>query len=144
MADPAQPAGPRIAVSAAIFKHQQFLLVRRARSPAKGAWTLPGGRVEFGERLEHAVNREVMEETQLVIDLCGLAGYREILPAQSGLPGGHFVILPFAARWRSGDVVLNEELDGHRWISVAELGGFATTEGLAEIVSRCEQMLWQK
>jgi hypothetical protein len=47
----------------------------------------------------------------------------------------HFVILPFAARWTAGEVSLNEELDEAHWLAPTELGGFKTTEGLAQIVA---------
>ena len=57
-----QPQRPQIAVSAAIFRDGKVLLTRRARSPAKGFYSLPGGRVEFGESLHQALNREVDEE----------------------------------------------------------------------------------
>ncbi len=47
----------------------QVLLIQRARPPAKGSWTLPGGHVEPGETLEQAVRREVEEETGLAVDV---------------------------------------------------------------------------
>lgn len=138
MAEPVPPATPaswpRLAVSAAIFKDNRFLLVQRARAPALGIWTLPGGRVEFGEGLHQALNREVQEETGLTIAILGLAGFREALPNPARHQPGHFVILPFAARWTAGEVNLNEELADFRWITPSELGGFKTTEGLAEVI----------
>ena len=58
------------AVGAVIFDaRERVLLVRRARPPMRGAWTLPGGRVEEGESLTEAVAREVREETGLDIDV---------------------------------------------------------------------------
>ena len=54
----------------------RVLLVRRARSPGKGFYSLPGGRVEFGESLHAALHREVDEETAIKIDIVGLAGWR--------------------------------------------------------------------
>jgi ADP-ribose pyrophosphatase YjhB (NUDIX family) len=123
---------PQLAVSAAIFRDGKVLLIRRAREPARGLYTLPGGRVETGESLTDAVAREVREETSLAIEVRDLAGYREILP-RDGQPG-HFVILPFAARWKGGEVVLNEESDDFRWVTLADLAGLPTTPGLAEIV----------
>src|SRR6202012_514080 len=98
---------PQLAVSAAIFRDGKVLLVRRARSPGKGSYSLPGGRVEFGESLHTALAREVDEETGLKIEIVGLAGWREALPATSG--GGHYVILSFAARWIAREPVLNDE-----------------------------------
>jgi ADP-ribose pyrophosphatase YjhB (NUDIX family) len=132
---------PELAVSAAIFRGGEVLVVRRAASPAKGLWTLPGGRVEVGETLVEAVRREVAEETTLVIDVVGLAGYREIiLPAAVGDRGRHFVILPFAAHWLSGEVVLNEELGDSRWLPIDGIGELPTTEGLIEILQRARQL----
>lgn len=133
---------PELAVSAAIFRDGNVLLVRRAGAPAKGFWTLPGGRVEVGERLVDAVTREVMEETGLTIDVIGLAGYREsILPDAVGDRGRHFVILPFAARWIAGDVTLNDELDDSRWLPIEAITDLQTTEGLLEILRRAEKLL---
>src|ERR1700760_2778418 len=69
----APPAHPQLAVSASIFRDGNILLVRRARTPAKGAYTLPGGRVEFGEALHDALKREIDEENGRAIDIIGLA-----------------------------------------------------------------------
>ncbi|HLA21527.1 MAG TPA: NUDIX hydrolase, partial [Pseudolabrys sp.] len=55
----------------------------------------------------------------------------------------HFVILCYAARWRSGEVVLNDELDDARWLTPAELSSFSTTDGLAEIVAAAFERLAQ-
>ena len=95
MASPVQPSHPQVAVSAAIFRGDRILLVRRARSPARGYYSLPGGRVEFGESLHAAVHREVDEETALKIEIVGLAGWREVVPESAG--SGHYLIMSFAA-----------------------------------------------
>jgi len=129
------PSRPYLAVSAAIIRDGKILIVRRARPPARGLFTLPGGGVEVGETLHAAVIREVREETALTIEPLGLAGYREAIARdRDGRIERHFVILPFAARWIAGDVALNEELAEARWLVPAELAGLKTTEGLAEIV----------
>ncbi|MGJ5203045.1 NUDIX hydrolase [Bradyrhizobium sp. HKCCYLR20261] len=133
------PSRPQLAVSAAIFRDDRLLLVRRARSPAKGVYTLPGGRVEFGETLHEAVAREVMEETGLSIAIIGLAGWREVLPPAGG--GGHYVILPFAARWVSGDPNLNPELDDAQWRDPGALDGLTLTDGLPEIIAAARALL---
>ena len=129
---PVQPSHPQLAVSAAIFRDDKLLLVRRARSPAKGLYSLPGGRVEFGETLHAAVHREVDEETALKIAVIGLAGWREVLPGTAG--GGHYLIMSFAARWIDGEPVLNEELDDFRWLAPDALGDLDLTAGLPEVI----------
>jgi len=130
------PSRPYLAVSAAIIRDGRILIVRRARPPAHGLFTLPGGGVEVGETLHEAVIREVREETALTVEPLALAGYREAIAHDSdGRIERHFVILPFAARWIAGDVVLlDEELGEARWLLPDELAGLTTTDGLAEIV----------
>ena len=120
MASPIQPPHPQLAVSAAIFRDGKMLLVRRAHSPAKGFYSLPGGRVEFGETLHAALHREVDEETALKIEIAGLAAWREVVPGTGG--GGHYLIMSFAARWVAREPVLNEELDDFKWLAPDALG----------------------
>ena len=136
------PQRPYLAVSAAIIRDGKVLVVRRARQPALGIYTLPGGAVETGETLMQAVSREVREETALDIEPVTLAGHREaIVRDAQGRVERHFVILCFAARWRSGEPVLNEELDDARWLAPAALSSLRTTEGLAEIVAAAIERL---
>ena len=136
---PVQPSHPQLAVSAAIFRDDRLLLVRRARSPAKGLYSLPGGRVEFGETLHAALHREVDEETALKIDIVGLAGWREVVPGTAG--GGHYLIMSFAARWRAGEPVLNDELDDFRWLAPDAIGDLKVTGGLPEVIRAAQGVL---
>ena len=133
------PSRPQLAVSAAIFRDSKILLVRRARSPAKGVYSLPGGRVEFGEPLHAALHREVAEETSLTIEIADLAAWREVVPKAEG--DGHYVILSFAARWQRGDVVLNDELDDHHWVAPEALSEFRITDGLTGVVQSARRIL---
>jgi len=136
------PTRPYLAVSAAIFRDGKVLIVRRARPPAHGLYTLPGGGVELGETLEEAVIREVREETALEVAPVALAGYRQAIARDAaGQIERHFVILPFAARWVAGEISLNEELAEAHWLAPTELTGLTTTEGLAQIVTAAAQRI---
>ena len=129
------PTRPYLAVSAAVFRDGKVLIVRRARPPAHGLYTLPGGGVELGETLQQAVIREIREETALDIEPVQLVGFREAIARdKAGKIERHFVILPFAARWIGGEIALNEELAEAHWLAPGEIAGLRTTEGLAEIV----------
>ena len=135
----APPARPQLAVSAAIFRRGEILLVRRARSPAKGFYSLPGGRVEFGESLAIALHREVEEETALTIEIAGLAGWREVLPAAGS--GGHYVIMSFAARWIAREPVLNDEHDDFKWLAPNALGDLNVTGGLPDVIESAARLI---
>jgi 8-oxo-dGTP diphosphatase len=139
VASPVQPSHPQLAVSAAIFRDGKILLVRRAKSPGKGFYSLPGGRVEFGESLQTALHREVDEETALKIEIVALAQWREVLPGTGG--DGHYLIMSFAARWSSGEPVLNDEHDDFRWLAPDALGDLRVTGGLQEVIQSALRLI---
>jgi ADP-ribose pyrophosphatase YjhB (NUDIX family) len=131
-----------LAVSAAIVRDGRILVVRRARPPAHGLFSLPGGLVETGETLTEAVRREVAEETGLAIEPIALAGFREAIMRDSEeRVERHFVILAFAARWQGGEPILNEEVNEARWVTREELADLPTTAGLAGIVASAFERL---
>jgi 8-oxo-dGTP diphosphatase len=136
------PDHPFLAVSAAIMRNGQVLVARRARPPAEGLFTLPGGGVEAGETLKEAIMREVREEIALTIEPIALIGHRDVIVREEdGRIEHHFVILAFAARWVAGEPRPNEEIAEFRWVRPSELGMLATTEGLAEIVAAAFERL---
>jgi 8-oxo-dGTP diphosphatase len=145
VADPrSYPDRPFLAVSAAIVRDGHVLVVRRARAPAAGLFTLPGGVVECGETLVEAVIREAREETGIAIEPVALAGHREVVVrAADGRVERHFVILAFAARWAAGEPSPNSEIAEARWVRPAELKSLPTTEGLADIVAAAFERLEQ-
>jgi 8-oxo-dGTP diphosphatase len=136
---PVQPSYPQLAVSAAIFRDGKILLVRRAKSPARGFYSLPGGRVEFGETLHAALHREVAEETALKVEIVDLAAWREVVPETGG--GGHYLIMSFAARWSAGEPVLNDELDDYKWLAPDAVGELKMTFGLQEVILSARRLL---
>ena len=93
---------PLVAVDAVVLRPDgSIVLVRRAREPFKGLWALPGGFVKYGERVEEAVKREVLEETGLEVRVEGLVGvYSE--PDRD--PRGHVISIAFLAREVGGSL----------------------------------------
>ncbi|WBQ09324.1 NUDIX hydrolase [Hyphomonadaceae bacterium ML37] len=89
---------PVVSVGAVVWRGDDVLLIRRARAPFQGQWSIPGGKVEFGETLEDALVREVREETGVEIALTGLIGVYQSIEAER-----HFVMIDWCAHWISGE-----------------------------------------
>lgn len=136
---PAAAPRPVLGVSAAIFRDGRVLLAQRALAPWAGAWSLPGGKVEAGERLAEAVAREIREEIGLDIVVGPLAGISEVLP-ENGSQGRHFVVLAYAARWCGGEPVTGDEVAALRWIDPEDLAGIETTPGLGPILREAARL----
>ena len=80
------------------------LLIRRGKPPRQGEWSLPGGRIEWGERTADAALRELKEETGVDGEILGL------LDVVDGLFGdSHYVLIDYAVRWTSGEVQAGDD-----------------------------------
>lgn len=122
---------PEVAVGGVVVRDGRLLLVRRGRGVAVGSWSLPGGRVEGGETLRAALEREVREETGLAVrcgDLCGVA--------ERIRDGHHFVILDYWATVGDGEATAGDDADEVRWAARHELETLDLVEGLDGFLAR--------
>jgi 8-oxo-dGTP diphosphatase len=129
------PARPILAVSAAVFRDGRVLIVRRARAPMTGHFSLPGGVVEVGETLAEAVARELREEVGVSARIIAFNRHVEAIAREGDRVRTHFVIASFVARWKSGEARISDEVDRVEWIDPAAAPPSPTTPGLAEILA---------
>jgi 8-oxo-dGTP diphosphatase len=128
------PARPVLAVSAAVFRDGRVLIVRRARAPLIGHFSLPGGVVETGETLAAAVARELEEEVGVSARIIGFNRHVEAMAHEGDRIRTHFVIASFVARWISGEARVSDEVDRVEWIDPDVVAPSPTTPGLSEIL----------
>ena len=96
---------PTPAVGVACLRGREVLLIRRGNPPLAGQWSLPGGRVEWGERVADAAIRELREETGVEAELAGLLDVIDgvFTSRETGEVTRHYMLVDYAARWISGE-----------------------------------------
>src|SRR5258707_5714243 len=102
------PARPILAVSAAVFRGGRALIIRRARAPLLGHYSLPGGGVEAGETLAVALARELMEEVGIEAEIIAFNHHVEAIFHEGDRIRTHFVIASFVARSTACEPRLSE------------------------------------
>src|SRR5881296_3974092 len=98
------PDAPRVGVGAVVLDGERVLLARRGRAPSAGKWSIPGGLVHLGERLEDAVVREVEEESGLRIRVLGLCGIIDRVHREGDRVRYHYVIVDYVAESLGGEL----------------------------------------
>lgn len=97
---------PVPAAGVVCLRGDQVLLIRRGRPPRVGEWSLPGGRIEPGERATDAALRELVEETGVRAELAGLI---DVVDGIFPEIGRHYVLIDYVALWREGEPVAGDD-----------------------------------
>ncbi len=108
----------RVGVGAIVFRGEEVLIVKRGKPPFMGQWSIPGGGLEHGERLQDAVRREVREETSVDINILGLLDVFEGLPGDTGYP--HVIMIDYVADWVAGEVIAGDDAVAAEFVTLAE------------------------
>lgn len=109
---------PSITADGILIKNQQILLVKRKNQPFKGKWALPGGFVEYGEKTEDTVIREVLEETGLKTKINQLAG---VYSDPDRDPRGHIITVAYILDIIGGELVAGDDASDVKFFNVKEL-----------------------
>ncbi len=128
---------PLLGVGAVIFDGSRVLLVQRGQEPLKGWWTLPGGLVETGERLDQALRREVLEETGLVVEPLTVAAiFERIMPDSEGRTEYHYVIIDYLCRSAGGALAYGSDVADARWVEREELHTLRIAPGTPPVIEK--------
>ena len=110
---------PKVSVGLVVWRGDEVLLIKRGKPPFKGHWSIPGGKLEHGERLVDAALRELQEETATTAQIAGLIDVFESITEH-----GHYVMIDYAARWTAGEPVAGDdalEAAFHPWQTAKQL-----------------------
>jgi ADP-ribose pyrophosphatase len=116
------PHWPQLGVGAIVCHQGKILLVLRGREPARDQWAIPGGKVQPGESLQAAVEREILEETGIAIRAGELACRFEFIERdEEGALRYHYVVLDFFADYLSGEPRAGDDAADASWVAFSEL-----------------------
>ena len=134
---PALQQLPKLGASACVWKDGKVLLVQRAKPPL-GLWSLPGGRVEFGETAVVAAKRELLEESGVTADLTVFIGLYEVILDK---PAYHYAIACYGGVWRSGEARASSDALEARWLAPAGLDSLDFAPNVREAIARAQTLL---
>ena len=122
--------GPQVCVGAVVVDAGRLLLIRRGREPGLGRWSVPGGRVEWGETIGEAVLRELAEETGLE-GICGpLVGWVERITETH-----HVIIFDFFVDILEPEpAAAADDATDLRWVPMEDVAELDLADGLAEFL----------
>jgi 8-oxo-dGTP diphosphatase len=138
------PRSPIAAVGVVCLRGEDVLMVRRGAPPLEDAWSLPGGRIEWGERAADAALRELKEETGCSADVIGLIDVVDaVFTRRSGgdAPWGHYVLIDYAARWTEGEPTAGDDAREARFFTPAELGALDLWSETRRIIEAARRMV---
>lgn len=109
----------------------RLLMIKRGHEPGAGLWSIPGGRIEPGETDSEALVREMLEETNLIIEPGRMLGRVQ----RPGLGGTVIDIRDYAATVTGGTLRPGDDAADVRWVAIAEMDSLEITEGLIEALT---------
>jgi 8-oxo-dGTP diphosphatase len=116
------PARPLVGAGALIFRDGKLLLVKRGAQPGFGEWSVPGGLVELGEKVQDAMMREVKEEVGFDVEAVKLTDVADTITLDAnGRVQYHFVVVNFLARIVGGELKTATDILEAKWVPVEEV-----------------------
>jgi 8-oxo-dGTP diphosphatase len=129
------PDVPRVGVGAVVIKNRKVLLVRRGIPPSEGLWAIPGGHVELGETLRETAEREILEETGIVIKAGEpIYAFDLIERDDSGRIRFHFIVVDVTGEYVSGEPRGSDDALEARWLSWEEIDALPVSQNTVKLL----------
>jgi len=131
------PEQPVLAVGIVVFHDDRVLLVRRANAPSAGLWAIPGGRVELGETLQQAAERELLEETGVTVRAGEpVYAFDAIERDSADRVVFHYAVVDLLATYVSGGPRAMDDAADARWLAAAELDLANTSDVTVKLLKK--------
>ncbi len=134
---PTYPDSPQVAVGAVVFKQNRILLVKRGKPPGRDQWAIPGGSIQLGETLQQAAEREILEETGIIIQAGDpIFMFDLIQKDRSGVIRFHYIIIDLIAHHRGGHLIAGDDALAAGWFLATELEHMPVNHKTLELIEK--------
>ena len=130
------PRRPEAGAGAIVWRGDEVLLIRRGKAPRLGQWSIPGGRIEWGETPDAAAVRETVEETGCEIELVGLCGVASAL-----FEDRHIVLIDYTALWVSGEPQAGDDAAAAAFVPYADIGGLGMWDETVRMIETSRRQI---
>ena len=142
MSEREYPDHPIVGVGAVVIKDNRVLLIKRGHHPGKGLWAIPGGRLELGETLQEAAEREIMEETGLKIKAGKpILSFDAIRKDQAGRVLYHYVIVDLEAKYISGVISAADDAGDAGWFAFSDLDTLVLSSHTLDLLNKIREKM---
>jgi 8-oxo-dGTP diphosphatase len=131
------PMTPVPAVGVVCLRGDEVLLIRRGTPPRMGEWSLPGGRIEPGERAIDAALRELREETGIEARILGLI---DVVDGIFPEAGRHYVLIDYAAEWTSGEPIAGDDAAEAAFVRLAAATDLVAWSETRRVIAQAVRM----
>jgi ADP-ribose pyrophosphatase YjhB (NUDIX family) len=135
------PIRPQVGVGILLIRNEKLLLVKRKYNPDAGYWSIPGGHLDLGEKVEDAAVREAVEETGFTVKITSLAGIiNKIMYDDSGRIEYHYVLINYFVEQIEGNsdqqpIARDDALEA-KFVPFDQLRSFKLTDSLIELLKQ--------
>ncbi len=135
------PDKPVVAVGAVVLKKNSVLLIKRAKEPNKGSWSLPGGRQELGESIGQTAEREVLEETGVRVSSSALVDIVDsITRDDQDRIVYHYTLVEMLCIWLSGEPHADDDALEARWVDLQEIENIGLWDETVRIIQKAVKL----
>lgn len=130
------PHHPRTAVGAIVLKDDTVLLIKRAKAPNVGKWSIPGGKQELGETVTETLAREVLEETGIHATARDLVDVVDLIDRdENGTIAYHYTLVDYWAETDDYNFTIDKtEISEARWVPISEIGKYGLWDETIRVI----------
>jgi ADP-ribose pyrophosphatase YjhB (NUDIX family) len=127
--------GPVVGIAGVVIHNGSLLLIQRGSDPGYGMWSIPGGKLKFGESLREGVEREIREECGIDVVAGDVLGVFDLIEHDDdGSITFHYVLIDLEARYRGGEIRAGSDALDVRWVPFRDVRSLPLQQRLSEFV----------